>query len=88
MTFQTVFKRNELKNTLTREQKEKMLEAMSPYLELVKVKITNVVNTFRLAYNVTLSDTTKEKQMIDHVRECNGNLEFMVSKQENRTAEL
>ena len=41
-----------------------------------------------LTYNVTLKDTTKEKQMIDRIRERNGNLEIMVSKQENRTAEL
>ena len=43
---------------------------------------------FRLTYNVTLKDATKEKQMIDRIRERNGNLEIMVSKQENRTAEL
>ena len=43
---------------------------------------------FRLTYNVTLKDATKEKEMIDRIRERNGNLEIMVSKQENRTAEL
>ena len=43
---------------------------------------------FCLTYNVTLQDATKEKQMIDRIRERNGNLEIMVSKQENRTAEL
>ena len=43
---------------------------------------------FRLTYNVTLRDATKEKEMIDRIRERNGNLEIMVSKQENRTAEL
>ena len=43
---------------------------------------------FRLTYNVTLQDATKEKEMIDRIRERNGNLEIMVSKQENRTAEL
>jgi hypothetical protein len=30
----------------------------------------------------------KEKEMIDRIRERNGNLEIMVSKQENRIAEL
>ena len=34
MAFQTVFKRYELKYVLTLEQKEKVLEAMSPYMEL------------------------------------------------------
>ena len=56
--------------------------------ELIKVKTTNMGSMFRLTYNVTLRDATKEKQMIDRIRERNGNLEIMVSKQENRTAEL
>lgn len=56
--------------------------------ELIKVKTTNMGSMFRLTYNVTLKDATKEKQMIDRIRERNGNLEIMVSKQENRTVEL
>ena len=56
--------------------------------ELIKVKTTNMGSMFRLTYNVTLRDATKEKEMIDRIRERNGNLEIMVSKQENRTAEL
>ena len=56
--------------------------------ELVKVKTTNMGSMFRLTYNVTLRDATKEKQMIDRIRERNGNLEIMVSKQETKVAEL
>ena len=56
--------------------------------ELIKVKTTNMGSMFRLTYNVTLKDAAQEKQMIDRIRERNGNLEIMVSKQENRTAEL
>ena len=56
--------------------------------ELVKVKTTNMGSMFHLTYNVTLRDATKEKEMIDRIRERNGNLEIMVSKQENRVAEL
>ena len=56
--------------------------------ELIKVKTTNMGSMFRLTYNVTLRDTTKEKEMIDRIRERNGNLEIIVSKQEERTAEL
>ena len=56
--------------------------------ELVKVKTTNMGSMFRLTYNVTLHDATREKEMIDRIRERNGNLEIMVSKQENRVAEL
>ena len=43
---------------------------------------------FRLTYTVTLRDSSLEKQMIDKIRERNGNLEIMVSKQENREMEL
>ena len=56
--------------------------------ELIKVKTTNMGSMFRLTYNVTLKNATKEKEMIDRIRERNGNLEIFVSKQENRTAEL
>ena len=56
--------------------------------ELIKVKTTNMGSMFRLTYNVTLKDATKEKQMIDRIRERNGNLEIIVSKQENTHREL
>ena len=56
--------------------------------ELVQVKTTNMGSMFRLTYNVMLKDAGKEKEMIDKIRERNGNLEIMISKQENRTAEL
>ena len=56
--------------------------------ELVKVKTTNMGSMFRLTYNITLKDKALEKHMIDRIRERNGNLEIIVSKQENRVAEL
>ena len=56
--------------------------------ELVKVKTTNMGSMFRLTYNVTLRDAAMEKQMLDELRIRNGNLEIMVSRQENKTAEL
>ena len=55
---------------------------------LIKVKSTNMGSMFRLTYNVTLKDSAKEKQMIDRIRERNGNLEIVVSRQESGTAEL
>ena len=55
---------------------------------LTRVKTTNMGSMFRLTYDVTLKDAAKEKEMIDRIRERNGNLEVMVSKQENRVAEL
>ena len=56
--------------------------------ELIKVRTTNMGSMFSLTYNVTLKDTAKEKQMIDRIRERNGNLEVAVSKQEGRIAEF
>ena len=56
--------------------------------ELIAVKTTNMGSMFRLTYNVTLKDAMREKQMIDRIRERNGNLEIIVSKQETKVAEL
>ena len=56
--------------------------------ELIRVKTTNLGSLFRLTYNVTLRDATKEKEMIDKLRCRNGNLEITVSKQETAGAEL
>lgn len=56
--------------------------------ELVRVKTTNMGSMFRLTYNVSLRDITKEKEMIDQIRCRNGNLEITVSKQETTVAEL
>lgn len=52
------------------------------------VKSTNMGSMFKLTYNVTLRDITKEKEMIDKLRCRNGNLEITVSKQENHSSEL
>jgi hypothetical protein len=122
MAFQTVFKRYELKYMLTLEQKEKILEAMSPYMELDKYGRTTIRNiyfdtdNYRLIRRSIEKPAYKEKLRIRSYaqatadstvfvelkcsggiplwmvevlsRERNGNLEIMVSKQENRVAEL
>ena len=46
MAFQTVFKRYELKYMLTLEQKQKILEAMSPFMELDKYGRTTIRNIY------------------------------------------
>jgi len=56
--------------------------------ELVQVKSTNLGSMFRLTYDVTLKDPKKEKELIDHLRCRNGNLEIMVSKQDSAAVEL
>lgn len=50
--------------------------------ELTRVKSTNMGSMFRLYYNVTLKDASREKEMIDRLRERNGNLEITVSNQD------
>ena len=56
--------------------------------DLVRVKSTNMGSMFKLTYNVTLRDVTREKEMIDKIRCRNGNLEIAVSKQETAGTEL
>ena len=56
--------------------------------DLVRVKSTNMGSMFKLTYNVMLSDTTREKEMIDKIRCRNGNLEIAISKQETVGTEL
>ncbi len=56
--------------------------------ELTKVKTTNMGSMFRLTYNITLSSSDKEKEMIDKIRCRNGNLEITVSCQDMTAAEL
>ena len=65
-----------------------MLWVYTKKSELTRVKTTNMGSMFRLTYNVTLRDASVEKQMIDRIRERNGNLEIMVSKQETQRNEL
>lgn len=56
--------------------------------EMIRVKTTNMGSLFRATYNVTLKDSTKEKEMIDEIRCRNGNLEISVSRQETQSSEL
>ena len=56
--------------------------------ELVKVKSVNMGSMFRLSYEIILRDAAREKEMIDRIRERNGNLEIIVSRRESHAAEL
>ena len=70
MAFVTVFKRYELKYLLTLEQKEKILAAMSPYMELDKYGRTTIRNiyfdtdNYRLIRRSIEKPTYKEKLRI------------------------
>lgn len=67
---------------------EPILEKYTTSCELIRVKTTNMGSLFRLTYNITLTDNTKEKDMIDQLRCRNGNLEISVSRQETTVVEL
>ena len=56
--------------------------------ELVRVKTTNMGSMFKLTYNAELTETVREKEMIDKLRCRNGNLEIVVSQQETVGTEL
>ena len=58
------------------------------YHDLTRVKTTNMGSMFKLTYNVTLRDISREKEMIDKLRCRNGNLEITVSKQDTSASEL
>lgn len=56
--------------------------------EMIRVKTTNMGSLFRVSYNVTLKDPTKEKELIDEIRCRNGNLEISISRIESNVSEL
>ena len=56
--------------------------------ELVRVKTTNMGSMFKLTYNAELTETVREKEMLDRLRCRNGNLEIVVSQQETVGTEL
>lgn len=56
--------------------------------ELVRVKTTNMGSMMKLTYNAELTETVREKGMIDKLRCRNGNLEIVVSQQETVGTEL
>lgn len=61
MAFQTVFKRYELKYMLTQEQKDKVLQAMEPYMKLDKYGRTTIRNIYFDTYNYRLIRRSIEK---------------------------
>ncbi|MBR6902671.1 MAG: DUF4956 domain-containing protein [Clostridia bacterium] len=65
-----------------------ILKKYTKSYELKKVKTTNMGSMFRLTYDISLKDKTLEKEMIDSIRERNGNLEISISNQEIGNSEL
>ncbi len=56
--------------------------------DILYVKTANMGSMYKLKYNVILKDTSREKEFIDALRCRNGNLEIMISNQEENANEL
>ena len=65
-----------------------LFEEYTNSCELIRVKTVNLGSMFKLTYDITLKDSSKEKEFIDKIRCRNGNLEITISKQENINNEL
>ncbi len=67
---------------------EPILKDYTTECELTQVKTTNMGSLYRLTYDLTMQDVTREKELIDKLRCRNGNLEITISNQQTATGEL
>lgn len=65
-----------------------LFEKYTQKSEVVSVKTANMGSLFKLTYNVTLKNSTEEKDFIDDLRCRNGNLEISMARQEVTNNEL
>ncbi len=91
MAFQTVFKRYELKYMLTKEQKDKILQAMAPYMEpdqYGRTQIRNIyfdTDNYRLIRHSIEKPAYKEKLRIrSYGRACPESTVFVELKKKYR----
>lgn len=67
---------------------DSVLETYTTSYEIVSVKTTNMGSLYRLTYDLTMKDPSKEKEFIDELRCLNGNLEICICRQEMTANEL
>ena len=67
---------------------EEVFNSYCDFSELIGVKSTNMGSMFKLTYNVILKSDASEKELIDRLRERNGNLEIVVSKVQTPETQL
>lgn len=60
----------------------KVFDTFTEQSELIRVKTTNMGSLFHLTFHITFKKDADEKDFIDQLRCRNGNLEIMVSSQE------
>ena len=67
---------------------DEIMEQYTSKVKLISVKSTNLGSMFKIHYNITLKNPKEEKAFIDALRTRNGNLEIVLSKQEDNIYEL
>lgn len=65
-----------------------IFEKYTKTCNLTRVKTTNMGSMFKLTYELTLLDSNKGKEMIDCLRQRNGNLEISLANQDSFVAEI
>lgn len=65
-----------------------VLDRYTSNYELLSVKSTNMGALFKLVYSIDTLPATNDKEFLDAIRERNGNLEVMISRQEVNYNEL
>lgn len=65
-----------------------LFQQYTTHWEMLSAKTTNMGSLFKLSYQVTLADSSKEKEFIDALRCRNGNLEISLARQEANIYEL
>lgn len=61
-----------------------ILDEYTSYHKIVSVKTVGLGSLFKLTFELTEKDVNKEKEMIDRLRERNGNLEIAISEEAKR----
>lgn len=59
---------------------DEILDKYTSSFKLDEVKTTNMGSLFKLTYSIKLKDDSREKKMLDELRERNGNLEISCSR--------
>lgn len=67
---------------------EDVFKHYTKYHELVYVKTTNMGSLYQLLYNIQLKKPSQEKEMLDHLRCRNGNLDIICGRVSSEKSEL
>lgn len=67
---------------------DSVIDEYTSSMELVSVKTVNMGSMFKLTYNVTLKDLSKQKELIDKIRVRNGNLEVALMRRDTVESNL